>query len=91
MLPHLEAVPQRPLEASALLITKPILPSTSPAKKNARAEIDSRSKTRTKTQVRKASEAHHRKHFAQGRRPANTRIAAGDQLTAAFFGLSIFQ
>jgi hypothetical protein len=85
MLSHLEAVPQRPLKASALLITKPLVLSISHARKNARAEIDSRSKTMAKPHVRKASEAHHRKHFAQVRRPANTRIAADEQRAPAFF------
>ena len=75
-------------KASAL---KPIVPSTSPPRKNARAETDSRTKTMAKTQVRKASAAHHRKHFAQSRRPANTRIAASDQPARAFFSLSILQ
>jgi hypothetical protein len=64
---HLEAVPQRPPEASALLITKPTVPSISPARKTDRT------------------------HFAQGRRPANARIAADDQPAPAFFGLSILQ
>lgn len=91
MLPHLEAVPQRPPEASPLLITKPIVPSISPARKNASAGTDSTIKTMAKTQVRKASAAHHRKHVAQGRRPAKTRIAASDQPAPAFFSLSILQ
>jgi hypothetical protein len=87
-LPHLAAVSQRPLES---VRPKPIVPSTSPPRKNARAETDSRTKTMAKTQVRKASAAHHRKHFAQSRRPANTRIAASDQPARAFFSLSILQ
>jgi len=86
MLPRLAAVSQRPLESVI-----PIVPSTSPPRKNARAGTDSRTKTMAKTQVRKASAAHYRKHVAQGRRPAKTRIAASDQPAPASFSLSILQ
>jgi hypothetical protein len=84
-----QTIPELPLEASAKPATNSQATLASTAITDARAE-GVRSKKMANVKIREAS-AVHRKHFAQRRRPAKTRIAADDHPAPAFFGFPILR
>ena len=78
-------------KASDLSTAQTVASSASAAGMNARAEVVSSNKKIAKAKFRKASAAHHHKHFVQRRPPASIRVAADNHPAPVFFGFPILQ